>query len=78
MAGPHAIRLGQLFDGKAGTVAVIPLAPKGQPQFVNIEFPQPFTAQSLTVSLDSWSSVLHAVLEVSDDGVNYRPCGPLP
>jgi hypothetical protein len=63
----------KLFDGNAGTVAVIPLAPKGQPQFVNIEFPQPFTARSMTVSLDLWSSVLHTVLEISDDGVNYRP-----
>ena len=38
--------------------AVIPLAPKGEPQYVNIEFPQPFTAQALTVSLDLWDSRL--------------------
>ena len=46
--------------------------PKGEPQYLNIEFPQPFTAQGLTVSLDVWNAHLDTVLEVSDDGEHYR------
>ena len=41
-----------LLDGNPGTVVSIPMAPTGEPQYVNIEFPEPFTAQGLTVSLD--------------------------
>jgi hypothetical protein len=62
----------KLLDGNPGTTVTIPLAPKGEPQYVNIEFPQPFTAQALTVSLDLWDSRLATLVEVSEDGVNYR------
>ena len=51
---------------------------QGQPQYLNIEFPEPFTAQALTVALDTWNSAdRKAALEVSDDGQNYRTIRPL-
>lgn len=65
-----------LLDGNPGTMVRIPLAPKGKPQFLNIEFPQPFTAQALTVALDLWDARLICELQVSDDGQNYRTLRP--
>jgi hypothetical protein len=66
-----------LLDGNPGTVVRIPLAPKGKPQYVNIEFPTPFTAQALTVSLDAWDARLITMLEVSDNGEHYRTVRPV-
>jgi hypothetical protein len=65
----------ELIDGNPGTVVVLPLPPAGQPQYLNIEFAEPFTAQALTVAVDTWSSgmsTFKAALEVSDDGQNFR------
>ena len=44
---------------------------------MNIEFPRPFTAQALTVSLDVWDARLVTLLEVSDDGEHYRTVRPM-
>ena len=63
----------KLIDGNAGTVALLPLAPQGKPQYLNIEFAEPFTAQALSVALDTWNSEIYASLETSDDGQNYKP-----
>src|SRR5271166_4596180 len=41
---------GKLNDGDPGTVALLPLPEAGQPISLNIEFPEPFTAQALTVA----------------------------
>ena len=46
----------KLIDGNPGTAVLLPLPQAGQPQYVNIEFPEPFTAQALTVALDTWNS----------------------
>ncbi|HVB29343.1 MAG TPA: glycosyl hydrolase, partial [Terriglobia bacterium] len=59
----------KLMDGNIATVTVIPSPPKGQPQYLNIEFAEPFTAQSVTVSP---GSLINGTLEVSDDGREYR------
>ena len=66
-----------LLDGNPGKVLRIPLAPHGKPQFINIDFPKPFTAQALTVSLDLWEGRLISELQVSVDGVNYRTIHPM-
>ena len=63
------------LDGNPGTFTLLPPAPAGQPQYVNIDFPEPFAAQAVSISLDSltngWVYVSGAV-QVSDDGNNYR------
>jgi hypothetical protein len=58
-------------------VASLPLPQVGQPQYLNIEFSEPFTAQALTVALDTWNSEIEGALEVSDDGQNFRTIRPI-
>jgi hypothetical protein len=67
----------KLIDGNPGTVASLPLPQVGQPQYLNIEFSEPFTAQALTVALDTWNSEIEGALEVSDDGQNFRTIRPI-
>ncbi len=67
----------KLLDGNPGTVAVLPLPKPGEPQYLNIEFNEPFTAQSLTVALDPFGSTIHGALEVSGDGQHFRTICPL-
>lgn len=66
----------KLIDGNPGTVALLPPVPPGQPQYLNLEFAEPFIAQSLTVAVDVWDSgmagSLKAELQVSEDGRAYR------
>lgn len=66
----------KLLDGNPGTVTVLPLPPDGQRfQYVNIDFPEPFAAQSVSIALDVWTSGMSSVagaIQVSDDGTNYR------
>jgi hypothetical protein len=66
----------KLIDGNPGTVAYVPQPPSGEPQFLNIEFAEPFTAQALTVAIDVWDSgmsgSLRAELQISEDGLAYR------
>ena len=65
----------KLIDGDPGTVAPVPLPEAGQPISLNIEFPEPFTAQALTIApvpSEGRNAQIAATLEVSDDGHNYR------
>ena len=59
-----------LMDGSIATTALIPLPEKGPRQYLNIDFRDPFTAQSLTLAPPSGS--LNVILEVSEDGREYR------
>ncbi len=61
-----------LLDGEPETVAVVPPPATGLTQYLNIEFPQPYTVQSLTIGLDLWNTAIPAALEVSTDGTNYQ------
>ena len=67
----------KLMDGNPGTVVLLPLTEKGKPQYLNIDFPEPFTAQAITVAFDTWNSEIDGTLEVSDDGQNFRTVRPL-
>ena len=63
------------LDGNPGTVTLLPRPPEGQPQYVNIDFPEPFTAQAVSISLDAWNNGMLFVageVQVSDDEKNYR------
>jgi hypothetical protein len=68
----------RLIDGTPGAVTLVPRAEKGQPQYLNIDFPESFTAQAMTVALDHWQSELSSTLEVSDDGQHYRTIRSFP
>lgn len=62
-------------DGNPGTITHVPLPPAGQPLCVNIDFPEPFTAQAVSIAIDTWNSGEGHVggeVQVSDDGMNYR------
>ena len=43
-----------------------------QPQFIQIEFPQPFTARWLS----AFGNYVNGELQVSDDGINFKPVKP--
>jgi hypothetical protein len=66
-----------LLDGNPGTLALLPLSEREKPQCLNIEFAEPFTAQALTVALDTWDSVIEGTLEASDDGQDFRTLRPI-
>lgn len=59
-------------DGNPGSVGLLPFPEKGQPQYLNIEFPESFTARAVTVALDRWSSEIPGEFQASDDGQEYR------
>lgn len=65
----------RLIDGNPGSVTMVPRPPEGQPLYVNIDFSEPFTAQAVSIAIDTWSSgEAHTAgeLQVSSDGKNYR------
>lgn len=67
----------KLTDGNPGTVTILPLPEEGHPQYLNIDFPEPFTAQAVSIALDPWETLIEASLEVSDDGQTYRTLRPM-
>jgi hypothetical protein len=65
----------KLIDGNPGTVTPLPRPPAGQPLYVNLDFSEPFTAQSVSVALDAWNSGMSTVsgeVQISDNGKDYR------
>lgn len=67
-----------LAGGKPSVVTLVPPAPPGEPQFLNIDFPEPFTAQALSVALAPWNSEISGTLEVSEDARHYRALRSFP
>ena len=61
-----------LLDGNPATSALFRWPEPSLTQYLNIEFPEAFTAQSLTMGLDVWNAEIPAVLEVSADGQKYE------
>jgi hypothetical protein len=65
----------KIADGNPGTVTLLPRPLEGQQLCVNIDFPEPFAAQAVSVALDKWNngmSFMGGALQVSDDGKTYR------
>ncbi|HZI33240.1 MAG TPA: glycosyl hydrolase, partial [Candidatus Binatia bacterium] len=60
----------KLVDDDSKTFIDLPAPTKAKPQFVQIEFPQSFTAQ--TVSLDLRSTGVKGEVQVSSDGKTFR------
>ncbi|HWQ52495.1 MAG TPA: glycosyl hydrolase [Bryobacteraceae bacterium] len=62
----------KLADSNAATVEELPALQPNETHVVNIEFPRPFSARALTLSLDRLRMVAKGVLAVSDNGRQYR------
>ncbi len=62
----------KLLDGNPATVVLLPPPEADQPQYLNIDFPEPFTAQALTIALDPCNSEITGTLEASDDGQHFQ------
>ncbi len=66
-----------LTDGNIATATTLPPPAKGQPQYLNIEFAEPFTARSVSLAPVPIYSTINGTLEVSDDGREYRAVQPV-
>ncbi len=62
----------KIMDGRLDTASYLPLPSLERPQFVQFEFPQPFTARSLTIVPSGGPCDHRGALQVSDDGKNFR------
>lgn len=63
----------KLVDGNPATALTFPRPDRSNPQWVAIEFPQSFTARTLTLHIGGGSrNSVHGVLQVSDDGMKFR------
>jgi len=63
---------GCLLDGDAKTSVMLPKPQPGRPQFVQLEFSQPFTARSIVLAFVPGTRACGGVLQVSDDGQSFR------
>ena len=67
----------KFYDGSDDTFVMLPAPKPGQPQFVQLEFAQPFLVRSITLTLgpsarDWFMGDCGGVIQASDDGVNFR------
>lgn len=67
----------KFYDGLDDTFVTLPAPKPSQPQFVQLEFGQPFLARSITLTLgpsarDWFMGDCGGVIQASDDGVNFR------
>ncbi len=71
-AGRQPLDSARLTDGNAATVEEVPAPKPGEPQILDIEFPKPFTAQTLTLALDRYQTSAAGTLAVSGDGREFK------
>lgn len=57
-------------DGKEDTSVSLPIS--SMPQFLQLEFSQPFATRTVVLGLSQGSSGVQGVLQVSDDGQHFR------
>ena len=62
----------KLTDGDAGTFIRLPLPKSGRPQFVQLEFKQPFLACAVEITAGPNIPACNGNLQVSDDGRKFR------
>ena len=63
------------MDGNPGKCPVAETPGGENRKYVNIDFPEPFAAQAVSIALDALNngmSIVTGAVEVSDDGTNYR------
>ncbi|HEY1490225.1 MAG TPA: glycosyl hydrolase, partial [Verrucomicrobiae bacterium] len=59
-----------VLDGNANTFVSLPT--NRMPQFVQLEFPQPFASRNATLSFGQGAGEVKGVIQVSDDGKTFR------
>ncbi|MDB6127320.1 MAG: glycoside hydrolase family protein, partial [Verrucomicrobia bacterium] len=70
----------KLIDGNPDTSVVLPIPTETRPRFILIEFPRPYLARNLALSLlepqgeglPGGAAIVDGVLQVSDDGKDFR------
>jgi len=67
---------GGLLDGDAKTSVALPKPQSGKPQFVQLEFSQPFAARSVVLAFAPGTRECGGILQASDDGQNFRDLRP--
>ena len=65
-----------LIDGNPATFCDLPNPEPGKPQYIQLEFPQPFAARSLTIAIPAHSHRYQGQLQVSDDGLTFKTLRP--
>ena len=63
-----------LANGRKATPVTLPVPDRKHPQFVQFEFPEPFTTRSLQLTPGPGASNAKGTVEISDDGVNFHTC----
>ena len=66
------IKGAHLFDGNAKTFLTLPLPGRDTPQFIQLEFAQPFAARSALIKLVQGIMDVRGVIQVSADGQTFR------
>ena len=72
----HPLAAEKLIDGNAATTETLPAPKAGESQILDISFSQPFTAESLTLAVDTYHGTANGSLAVSDDGKTYTTVRP--
>ena len=66
----------ELFDGKKETFVSLPMPGPGSPQYVQLEFAQPFTARSAVLTLGPGNMDVRGVIQASENGAEFRDVTP--
>ena len=65
----------KLIDGSPATSLTLPITPADKPQFIQLEFPKPFTACAVTITikdLENWLMSHRAAVQTSEDGKQFK------
>jgi len=71
-ASSHSADAGKIMDGDESTCIRLPAAKPGKPQFVQLEFPQPFAARSVKIVGGTNLPECNGVVQISADGRSFH------
>jgi len=64
-----------LASGKNSKTIALPVPSLGYPQYVQLEFPAPFTARIIQLTPGTGPNSAHGVFQFSQDGTTFKDCG---
>ena len=64
-----------LVNGENSTTVRLPRPAANHPQFIQLEFSNPFTARTIQLTPGTGLSAAHGVFEASSDGTDFHNCG---
>ena len=71
-ASSHSADAGKTMDGDESTFISLPAAKPGKPQFVQLDFPQPFAARSVKIVGGPNMPECNGVVQISEDGTSFH------